>query len=204
MKIQLDINKIKNINLERFNDFIIVKSRIINFHCKPGKEHYRLLAYLSTCFNNSIIFDIGTQYGLSALALSYNLSNLVHSFDIVDVIGDKHSKSPKDVSNIKLFIDDIVNPERREIYKQELLDSPIVFIDIDPHEGTREYNLYKWFLHKNYQGILLFDDVIHFPDMKDNFWSKVDPKYKYDLTRFGHWSGTGAIIFNKQIEFEMI
>lgn len=48
------------------------------------EEHYQLLAYLSTRFDNKTLFDIGTLKGYSALALSYNPSNRVISYDIAD------------------------------------------------------------------------------------------------------------------------
>ena len=47
----------------------------------PGKEHYRLLSYISTLYNGVTILDIGTYKGCSALALSFNPSNKVVSFD---------------------------------------------------------------------------------------------------------------------------
>ena len=47
------------------------------FYGSIGKEHYKLLSYLSTLFNNSIIIDIGTHRGSSALALSYNSTNII-------------------------------------------------------------------------------------------------------------------------------
>ena len=49
------------------------------------KEHYRLLAYLSTLFNDQILFDVGTLKGYSALALSYNRANKIVSYDIEDL-----------------------------------------------------------------------------------------------------------------------
>ena len=52
------------------------------FYGKPGYQHYRLLAYLSTLCNNTTILDVGTQFGDSAFALSYNTTNVVHSLDI--------------------------------------------------------------------------------------------------------------------------
>ena len=40
-----------------------------------GRQHYNLLAYISTLYNGIDIFDIGTHRGSSALALSYNHNN---------------------------------------------------------------------------------------------------------------------------------
>ena len=38
--------------------------------------------------------------------------------------------------------------------------------------------------------------------MRDNFWYQVPDSERYDLTEFGHWSGTGIISFNSDIEFD--
>lgn len=68
-------------------------------------------------------------------------------------------------------------------------------MDIDPHEGTREYELYQWLKFNKYQGLLLCDDIWFFKPMRDNFWYLIPSAEKLDLTRFGHWSGTGLIRF---------
>src|SRR5208282_2613848 len=47
------------------------------------REHYKLLAHLSTTVGKRTIFDIGTHLGDSAVALSYG-GVPVETFDIVD------------------------------------------------------------------------------------------------------------------------
>jgi hypothetical protein len=69
-------------------------------------------------------------------------------------------------------------------------------LDIDPHEGSREFNFYLWLRENKYNGIVVCDDIIHFQEMRTNFWDKVDSQNKLDISRFGHWSGTGLIYFN--------
>ena len=32
-------------------------------------------------------------------------------------------------------------------------------IDIDPHNGILEYEMYKWLEENNYQGFILYDDI---------------------------------------------
>ena len=56
------------------------------FYGPPGEQHYRLLGELASKFNNSIIIDIGTHRGSSALALSSNPTNTIHSFDITSKV----------------------------------------------------------------------------------------------------------------------
>ena len=106
-------------------------------YASAGVEHHRLLAYLSTLFKGRTIFDIGTHHGDSAHALSYNEANQVLSFDVVNhVPGHRRSRQ-----NITYHQADLFDLKVRGAWKQKLLKSAIVFLDIDPHEGSREYEL---------------------------------------------------------------
>jgi len=107
------------------------------FNRPPGKEHYHLLKTLSTEVSGKEILDIGTWMGASALALSFNPANIVHSFDLA------HSFSLPQRSNIQYHLANIVTdtPEREQ-WKDRILASPLIFLDIDPHEGKDEYIFY--------------------------------------------------------------
>lgn len=83
MKINFDNNYLNSIDLNYLYKHCVGVSKQY-FLLKSGKEPYRLLVYLSSLFNNSIIIDLGTSNGASALALSYNKSNQIVSFDIID------------------------------------------------------------------------------------------------------------------------
>ena len=50
------------------------------------EQHYYLLAYLSNLVNNSIIIDLGTHVGTSALALAFNNSNKILTYDITNTM----------------------------------------------------------------------------------------------------------------------
>ena len=156
------------------------------FSLRSGQEHYRLLTYLSMIFDNVNIFDIGTCGGASAFALSSNPNNTVYTFDIQDV----HSKSLSDVNNIKFCIENIL--DNKEIY-QTLLASPFIFLDTK-HDGVFENEFYNFLVNNNYKGILGLDDI-HLNDEMKNFWNNIFIK-KYDVTKYGHGSGTGLVIFN--------
>lgn len=171
------------------------------FHELAGNQHYKLLAHLSTLFNNSIIFDIGTHRGASATALSYNQSNTIYSFDIEDRIG-LQANSPKEIKNINFIQENLFSEKTRESWKDKILKSSLIFLDIDPHDGILEYDFYLWLKRNKYQGLLIFDDISYFEGMKKNLWTKIEDQHKEDITHLGHWSGTGAVQFNKSIEFE--
>jgi hypothetical protein len=168
------------------------------FNDESGKEHYRLLAHFSTLFNNATIIDIGTHRGKSSLALSYNMSNTVLTFDIIDCIENSKIKTRP---NIRYYLEDLWNSETRNKWTQTILSSPLIFLDVDPHNGTMEYDFYEYLRNINYRGMVLCDDIWYFKDMRDKFWYKIPDECRYDYTQYGHWSGTGLIVFgnNKKV-----
>ena len=111
-----------------------------DFYKIPGEQHYRLLAYLSTLYNNTSIIEIGTHLGESAMALSYNPTNIIYTFDIVD----KVSNEKKTVENISYQIGDLIYDRTYfDKWKEIILGSPFIFMDVDPHNGIMEIDFYK-------------------------------------------------------------
>jgi hypothetical protein len=86
----------------------------------------------------------------------------------------------------------------REKWRSKILESSLVFVDIDPHEGRREYELLSWLRSSGYQGLVVLDDIWHFKGMRENLWYKLEPRFKADATRIGHWSGTGFVSFGQE------
>jgi len=162
------------------------------FYGAPGDQHYRLLGYLASKINNSIIIDIGTHRGSSALALSTNPTNTIHSFDIIPKV------APHGIPNLHLHIADLWDDSTRAQWKETILSSKLIVLDIDPHSGVPEYEFYKWLKLSGYQGIVLCDDIWYFKEMRDNFWYKIPSIEKLDISCLGHWSGTGLIAFEEQ------
>lgn len=169
-----------------------------DFFKQSGDQHYRLLAFFSTLFNNTHIIEIGTHVGESAIALSYNENNTIYTFDIIDKVplGNKCRE------NVKYIIDDIMtNNDCRSKWSATILSSAFIFLDVDPHNGVMEHDLYLFLKENNYQGFVICDDIWYFQEMRNNFWYKIEDKYKYDISHLGHWSGTGIFTFNKNIIF---
>lgn len=167
---------------------------IKTFFDKPGKQHYRFLSYLSTLFNNSILIDIGTHRGHSALALSYNESNTVYSFDIEDRI---YNEKIKNKENIKFCIDNIFG-EKEGKWDSLLRSSAFIFLDIDPHEGSMELEFFNYLKNIQYGGFIVCDDVWFFKSMRDNFWYKIKESHRFDFSFVGHWSGTGIVAASEE------
>lgn len=169
----------------------------LEFYAEAGQQHYRLLAYLSTQVSGTII-DIGTHRGASAIALSYNTSNRVLTFDIED-------RAPSIVdhrNNIVRFIEDLTTPAIREKHRRTLLESPLIFLDIDPHEGDREWAFLEWLREAGYRGVVVLDDVWHFKPLREKVWYRLPRAEKIDLTSVGHWSGTGLVSFGARPDFD--
>lgn len=147
---------------------------------KEGREHYSFLSRVSQEYNHTTLYDIGTYRGLSALALSSNSTNKVISYDIG-------------------YFVEIMRPENVEFRignfytDSELLKSPLIMFDIDPHNGKDEREFVNYLEQNSYKGVVIFDDIYLNDSMKE-FWNSIQQE-KHDYTHIGHWSGTGVVVF---------
>lgn len=183
-----------------------LKNKISNKHHqdlllqKPGINHYCLLSYLSKKINNSLIVELGTYAGTSALALSVNPTNIIETYDLS---GDPYSiiNTP---SNIKRNIGNIfdLNDEKK------LLQAKLIFLDT-AHNGDFENQVLKYLNKNSYKGILLIDDI-YWNGKMYYFWSAIKNR-KIDLTFIAHGdgdgpngniSGTGIVDFNNIIDID--
>ncbi|BBO79784.1 hypothetical protein DSCO28_03500 [Desulfosarcina ovata subsp. sediminis] len=179
----LSRKQIGGIDLTRFSRNIINKEHRNFFFDNEFKEHYRLIAYLSTLFNNATIFDIGTNLGYSAIALSYNPSNTIISYDIRECreIGD-----PETLKNIEFNIGDVLSDKRLE-------NAELIMLDTN-HDGSFENEAYRHFHKIGFKGLLFLDDI-HLNRPMELFWNTIT-ETKDDITDLGHWSGSGIVDFS--------
>jgi hypothetical protein len=150
------------------------------FHLFSGSEHYRLLMYVSSILDDEILFDVGTNRCMSAIALSFNKKNKVKSYDIEQVL----TKNPI-LENVNFCIGD-----SRE--DGDILSSKFIFLDVY-HDGEYENKFYNFLLENKWKGLLMLDDI-HLNAPMKNFWQNISEK-KIDITKKGHWSGTGLVVF---------
>lgn len=154
----------------------------------PGENHHCLLAYLSSQLpNGSLVADLGTQSGASALAFAYNPKVQVYTYDIANHIPDGVT-SFTSVPSIHRVMGSCFD------HIDSYIDAKIILLDISPHNGSDERHMVSMLLQREYKGLLVCDDIYAFPSMK-SFWDEVRLK-KYDVTSYGHWSGTGIISFD--------
>ena len=183
-KYGLNRENINQIDLSCFSKYVANLKHRNYFFDVNFKEHYRLTAYLSTLFNNSVIFDIGTNLGYSALALSYNDSNRIISYDIVECRELNHHE---ELTNIEFVIGDVCQDERA-------LYAPLIMLDTN-HDGEFENRFYEFLKENGYRGLLFLDDI-HLNQPMMEFWDLIEES-KDDLTDLGHWSGSGLVDFSQ-------
>ena len=141
-----------------------------------GIVPYRLYAHLSTLFDDGVILDIGTLYGSSALALSYNTKNHVKSYDL-----SEKSKIAQRMErdNIDWNIMDFREDESIEWDKVKM-----IVVDTD-HTGEQEVEFMKFLIAKDWKGIMCFDDI-HLNRAMIDFWECFDEDIREDVTKLGH------------------
>jgi hypothetical protein len=194
MKIVLSNTILNNFCLKN-QEFLVDKN---HYEDLSGVQEYRLYSYLTTFFNNITILDIGTFDGRSAIALSYNETNKVISYDITNRIIPNHKIYTK--KNIEFKLKNVLD----DLTEDFIQNVKIVMIDIDHFEIIEKQIIDRLF-ELNFSGIILVDDIIHpFPkefECMQRLWNNINHK-KYDITKYGHMSGTGIVLMNTTIDIE--
>jgi hypothetical protein len=178
------ISELTNINLSNQLDEMLDQEYRQYLSKDAGIEHYKLLAYISSCYTGQTIYDIGTYKGTSSLAMSYSYNTKIISYDIVDF---------KTIRNLPKNVEYRLGDFRLD---PQVLQSPFIFIDVDPHDGIQEQAFHEFFLANNYKGLVMWDDIKILGTKP--WWDSINEKsiIKIDLSQAGHWSGTGLIIYN--------
>jgi hypothetical protein len=173
------------------------------FAKRSGVEPYRLLRFFSSIVNNTIIIDLGTSNGASAIALSHNKTNHVYSFDVLDRTQISYSQNNNIFENVPYFSNiDFIVTENFLKYKDLILKSKLIYLDID-HSGHTEKQLINFLIKEKYKGYAILDDIYEFPGLTAIWQTEYPNCKKIDLTKYGHWSGTGLLDFSKHTIFKL-
>lgn len=191
--IVLNKERIDDIDLSSLHQYLAWNPQYLQFFTqKAGQEAYKLLGYISK-HSNGVITDIGTQFGSSALALSLNDQVTVETYDKFKHIPD-NNQVPTVVNklNIKYKI------LSAQTILSKIADSTVVYLDINTHDGSEELKIINKLEELKFKGLLIIDDI-KLNTVMENVWNSV-PKHlkKIDVTEFGHWSGTGIVVYNPQ------
>ena len=185
MKIAIDKEVVKGLDIGHLKALSLNPT---DWH-ESGTCEYRLYAHLSTFFKGTTILDVGSRTGGSALALSYNEKNQVISYDLQEQ-GASSIKKDNITWKIQDFRDD------------DTLDYDnisIIMIDVDPHDGVQEEEMFLFLEEKEWKGLVLLDDIGPlWPEIED-FWNRITFP-KLDVSDVGHMSGTGAVSFDSAHE----
>ncbi len=172
------------IDLKHYDEILSkLKTFAFYFHTPSGRDHYRLLSQISKLYNDELLYDIGSNNGCSALALSENGTNQIKSYDINFHDGVQYVIK----DNIEFFLKNVL--EESDFPN----DCRFIMLDTD-HDGKFEKIFYDYLIEKNYKGLLFLDDI-HLNDDMRNFWNVIIKEEKYDLTSIGHNTGSGIVIF---------
>ena len=193
---KINLTEVKNENLSYVEKFFPEKYEIhkindMNIGIENG-EHYKLLSYLSNLFEGETLLDLGTRDGLSALVLSKNQKNKVITYDLLpkpkEMIAFENLIPNCEFKQMNVFDEDI----------NVIKSSKLIFLDLDPHDGIQEKKFIDLLEQVNYDGIIVCDDIEWFPAMS-RWWNELKQP-KYNVTKYGHGSGTGLIDFSGKIE----
>ena len=192
MKIELNNEKLDSIDLSRYEKYDLDIGNKY-FYLKSGREHYRLLAYLSSLFSNQTFFDVGTNHGCSALALAYNPLNKVVSVDLRNNRKEKFEQE----KNIQFKLG-------KGLHSYRGFRPKIFFLDADKSDDFEE-NLINQIVIPSLimsGGLLIMDDYHEYPVVRKCIEKLAKNFPVYDLTKYGHYSGTHLVDIGLNLEIE--
>lgn len=191
--IVLNKERVDDIDLSSLHQYLEWNPQYLQFFAqKAGQEAYKLLGYISM-HSTGVITDIGTQFGSSALALSLNSQVTVETYDKFKHIPDNNQvPTITNKPNIKFKV------LSAQTILSKIADSTVVYLDINTQDGSEELKIINKLEELKFKGLLIIDDI-KLNTVMENVWNNV-PKHlkKLDVSEFGHWSGTGIVVYNPQ------
>lgn len=174
------------------------------FNIFPG-EHYRFLAGLIEYEKPNQIIDIGTSSGMSSrIMLDYSTKNSkTTTFDLIkwDLFDSHLSKDDFKNGRLTQYLDDLSDIESFNKHLSLIDAADLIFLDA-PKDGDFEYafikNLAKSKLSVK-KRFLVLDDIKFLNMIK--LWKCIKSP-KFDVTSFGHISGTGIVDISSNIEVD--
>ena len=191
MQIIINKDEVEKVDLSHLAHFLQWNPSYQNYFVQEaGKEPYKLIAYLSKKIGGFAV-DIGTLFGSSALALSYNDNTQVLTLDTKRHIPDsKDIVTPLHRQNVKMIVASC------QAVLSHVATADIVLLDIDVNLTTEIKKIINELVYYNFKGILVLDNINLTEAMKQ-LWANVAKHLKkIDVTSLGHHSGTGIIVFD--------
>jgi predicted O-methyltransferase YrrM len=168
------------------------------FDTFPG-EHYHLLTALSAIIEPAVIWEFGTDTGMSALALCEGYA----AAEIFTVDVDAWHTKPNTLlrcedfagagspGSITQIVGDMTSPRLFAEFQACIAEAEIIFVD-GPKDGRTEAMFLAMLAVVPFDRnpLVVFDDirVLNMIDV----WRGIQ-RPKMDLTSFGHFTGTGIV-----------
>jgi predicted O-methyltransferase YrrM len=162
----------------------------------PG-EHYHLLTALSAIVEPAVIWEFGTDTGMSALALCEGYAAAQIFTVDVDAWHTRHQTLLRcedfagASGTITQLVADMTSPALFAEFGECMAEAEIIFVD-GPKDGRTEKRFLELLatvpFHRH--PLVIFDDtrVLNMVDV----WRGIH-RPKMDLTSFGHFTGTGIV-----------
>lgn len=165
----------------------------------PG-DHYRLLAGFVKTLHPKLVIEIGTSFGTSALALKKYLpeKSKIITYDISPYHNTKYPLLCENDFADNRLEQIIGDPGDEVFYKLQIeffKQAELIFIDAKKDNITEQrfINNFKKTEFIN-NPLMIWDDIKAIPEIWRNFTYP-----KLDLTSFGHFTGTGILLWEKKI-----
>jgi predicted O-methyltransferase YrrM len=175
----------------------IPKTEVDYISLFPG-EHYHLLASIVDILKPKTVIELGTHLGYSSLCMKKYLpeDGSIYTFDVIPWNGFENTILRPDDFDHRLIqhLDDTTAVHHFNKHKEIFENADLVFMDA-LKDGIQEYKFlenFKTIRFKN-KCLFVFDDIRLWNMLA--IWFDMD-KPKFDLTSYGHWSGTGLVEWN--------
>jgi predicted O-methyltransferase YrrM len=161
----------------------------------PG-EHYHLLTAICRLLKPSIVWEFGTDTGMSTVAMLEGLGPETKLYT-VDIESWNSKKEPWLVDDdfnsgrVTQVISDMKAVELFSKYSDIISRAELIFVD-GPKDDVTEVEFLKMIMKIMFyhNPIIIFDDIRLMNMLY--IWRDIQ-RPKMDITSFGHWSGTGLV-----------
>lgn len=156
----------------------------------PG-EHYAFLKGLARTLRPTLVLDIGTYHGASALAMADHSTRII-SYDVIPIteISGGYIRLTSDFTNVEQRIGDLAQEDFYQTQQEVVCEADVVMVD-GPKDGIFEYEVVPKLLLNMKPGSLLILDDIRFENMQ-KLWRNL-AKPRIDVGCFAHSSGAGVV-----------
>jgi hypothetical protein len=162
-----------------------------DFFAAAGVCPYLLLSWLAAQERGKSIVVADAGNGLSSVALAFETSNLVHAFVKDDAL------SLSSYPNVLRHPVSLMDAGVLETWKETVLDSAIIFLDLAGHAGDQEHRLYEFLRENHYKGLVVCDHMWEKKTMRDSFLYRIPEANRCDVSLLGNCAGTFLVAFSE-------